>query len=117
MYSVKLCECVCGQEKIKLCMAKMSGSANHSIKQVSFAEEEVNKSDQGEPFLLQVEMEELSEEVQISVTAKEVIEKPTMHVKENPLFVPELMVDEDEVTQGVVDENQSHLDQLMAYRS
>ena len=32
-----------GQEKIKLCMAKMAGSANHSIKQVAWVEKEVNK--------------------------------------------------------------------------
>ena len=73
-------------------MAKMTGSANHSIKQVALAEEEVNKSGQEEPFLLQAEMEEeLAEEVQIREMAKEVTGKPTMGVKENPLFVRELI--------------------------
>ena len=62
-------------------------------------------------FLFQAEMEELAEEVQIHDTAKEVTGKLTMDVKENPLFVCELMeppggkVAEDEVTQEVVDEN------------
>ena len=32
-----------GQEKIKLRMAKMTGSAYHSIEQVTLAKEEVNK--------------------------------------------------------------------------
>ena len=32
-----------GQEKIKLCTAKMTGSANYSIKQVELAEEEVQQ--------------------------------------------------------------------------
>ena len=62
-------------------MAKMSGSANHSIKQVALAEEEVNRCDQEDPFLLQVEMEELAEEVQIHETAKELTGKPSMGVE------------------------------------
>ena len=33
-----------GQEKIKLCMAKMTGSTNHSIKRVALVEEKVNRS-------------------------------------------------------------------------
>ena len=41
-----------GQEKIKLCMAKMTGSTKHSIKQVALAKEKVNRSGQKEPFLL-----------------------------------------------------------------
>ena len=35
-----------GQEKIKLSMAKMTGSTNHSIKQVALAKEKVNRSGQ-----------------------------------------------------------------------
>ena len=35
-----------GQEKIKLCMAKMTGSTNHSIKRVALVEEKVNRSGQ-----------------------------------------------------------------------
>ena len=60
--------------------------------------------------------EELAEEVHIRETAKEVTGKPTMGIKETPLFVPELIeaprgkVAEDEVTQEVVDEIQSDLD-------
>ena len=67
--------------------------------------------------------EELAEEVQICVMAKEVIGKPTVGVEVKPLFVHELMeapggkVAEDEVTQEVADKNQSDLDQLKAYRS
>ena len=46
-------------------MAKMAGSTNHLIKQVTLAEEKVNRSGQEEPSLLQAEMEEeLAEEVQ-----------------------------------------------------
>ena len=68
-----------GQEKIKLCMAKMTGSTNNSIKRVPLVEEKVNRSGQEEPSLLEAEMEEeLAEEVQISITTKEVIGKPTM---------------------------------------
>ena len=46
-----------------------------------------NRSGQKEPFLFQAEMEELAVEVQIPETAKEVAGKPTMGVKETPLFV------------------------------
>ena len=48
---------------------------------------------------------------------------PTMGVKEKPLFVPELIeapggkVDEDEITQEVVNDNETDLDQLIVYRS
>ena len=71
-----------GEEKIKLCMAKMTGSTNHSIKRVALVEEKVNRSGQEEPSLLQAEMEEeLAKEIQISVTTKEVIGKPTMGVE------------------------------------
>ena len=64
---------------MKLCMAKMTGSVNHSIKQVPLAKEEVKRSGQEEPFLLQAEMEvELAEEVQMK--AKEVFGKPTMDI-------------------------------------
>ena len=101
----------------------MTRSTNHSIKQVALAKEEV-KSGQEEPFLFQAEMEEeLSEEVQIHETAKEVTGKPTMGVTENPLFVRELIeapggkVAEEEVTQEVFDENQTDLDQPVVFRS
>ena len=81
-----------GREKIKLCMAKMTGSAIHSIKQVALAKEEVNSSGKEEPFLLQAEMEEeLADEVQISVTTTEMIGKTTMGVKTRLLLVPELI--------------------------
>ena len=81
-----------GQEKIKLCMVKITGSANHSIKQVALVEEKVNRSGQEEPYLLQVEMEEeLAEEIQISVMRKEVFGKPTMGVETKFLLVPELI--------------------------
>ena len=40
------------QEKIKLCMAKMTGSTSHSIKRVALVEEKVNRSGQEEPSLL-----------------------------------------------------------------
>ena len=113
-----------GQEKIKLCMAKMTGSTNHSIKRVALVEEKVNKSGQEETSLLQAEMEEeLAEEVQISVTTKEVIGKPTMGVETKLLLVPERIeapegkVAEDEVTQEVVDENQTNLDKPVVFRS
>ena len=46
-----------GQEKIKLCMAKITGSTNHSIKRVALVEQKVNKSGQEDPSLLQAEME------------------------------------------------------------
>ena len=70
-----------GQDKIKLCMAKMTGSNNHSIKQVALVEEKVNRSGQEEPSLFQAEMEEeLAEEVQISVTTKEVIGLSLIHI-------------------------------------
>ena len=49
-------------------MNKMAGSANHSIKQVALAVEEVNRSGQEKTSLLQAEMEEeLAEEIQITV--------------------------------------------------
>ena len=38
-----------GQEKIKLSMAKMTGSTNHSIKRVALVEEKVNRSGHEEP--------------------------------------------------------------------
>ena len=80
------------QEEIKLSMAKTTGSTNHSIKRVALVEEKVNKSGQEETSLLQAEMEEeLAEEVQISITAKEVIGKPTMGVEPKLLLVPELI--------------------------
>ena len=79
---------------------------------------------QEEPSILQAEMEEeLAEEIQISVTTKEVIGKPTMGVETKLLLVPELIeapegkVAEDEVTEEVVDENQAHLDQPVVFRS
>ena len=107
-----------GQEKIKLCMAKMTGSANHSINQVALAEEKVNRSGQEESSLLQAEMEEeLAEEIQISVTTKDVIGNPTMGVETKLLVVPELIeapegkVAEHEIMQEVVDETQTNLDQ------
>ena len=91
---------------------------------VSYTHLKVNRSGQEEPSLLQAEMEEeLDEEVQIHDTTKEVIGKQTMGVETSLLLVPELMeepgenVTEDDVTEEVVDENQSDLDQLMAYRS
>ena len=60
-----------GQEKIKLCMAKMTGSTNHSIKHVALVEEKVNTSGQDEPSLLQAETEEeLAEEVPICLMTK-----------------------------------------------
>ena len=112
-----------GQEKIKLYMAKMTGSTNHSIKRMTLVEEKVNRSGQEEPSLLQAEMEEeLEEEIQISVTTKEVIGKPTMVVETKFLLVPELIeapegkVAEDEVTQED-DENQTNLDQPVVFRS
>ena len=81
-----------GQQKIKLCTAKMTGSTNHSIKQVALAEEKVNRSGQEDPSLLQAEMEEeLAEEMQINVTTKEVIGKPTMGVEKKLLLLPELI--------------------------
>ena len=102
----------------------MTGSTNHSIKRVALVEEKVNRSGQEEPSLLQAEMEEeLAEEIQISVTTKEVIGKPTMGVETKLLLVPELIeapegkVAEDEVTQEVVDENQTNLDQPVVIRS
>ena len=60
--------------------------------------------------------EELGEEIQISVTKKEVIGKPTMGVETKLLLVPELIkapegkVAEDEFTEEVVDENHANLD-------
>ena len=67
--------------------------------------------------------DELAEEVQISITTKEVIGKPTMGVERNLLLVPEPIeapegkVVEDEVTQEVVDENKTDLDQPVVIRS
>ena len=67
-------------------MAKLTGSANHSIKQVALAEE-INRCGQGEPFLLQAKMEkELTEEVPMCITTKEVIGKPTMGSQERLLL-------------------------------
>ena len=52
-------------------MAKMTVFANQSIKQVTLAEEEVNRCGQKEPFLLHAEMEEeLAEEMLICITTK-----------------------------------------------
>ena len=63
---------------------------SHSIKQVALVKEKVNRSGQEEPSLLQAEMEEeLAEEIQISVTTKEVIGKPTVGVETKLLLVPE----------------------------
>ena len=67
--------------------------------------------------------EELAEEIQISVTTKEVIGKPTMEVETRLLLVRELIegpggkVAEDEITQEVVDGNQTDLDQPVVFRS
>ena len=102
----------------------MSGSANHSIKQVALAEEEVNRSGEEEPFLCQVKVEEeLSEQVQIRETAKEVTGKSTMGIKKNPLFVCGLIeapggkVAEGEVTQEVWISQLKDLDQPVVFRS
>ena len=66
-------------------MAKMTGSANHSIKQVTLTKEKVDKSGQEQPLLLQAEMEEeLAEEVQLSITAKEVMGRQLWVSKKNP---------------------------------
>ena len=40
-----------GKEKINLCMAKMTRSTNHSMRQVALAEEKVNRSGREEPSL------------------------------------------------------------------
>ena len=73
---------------------------------------------------MQAEMEEeLTDEIQISVTTREVIGKPTMGVETKLLLVPELIevpggkVAEDEVMQEVVDKNQTDLDQPVVFRS
>ena len=77
-----------GQVKIKLSMAKMTGCTNHSNEQVILAEEEVYRCEQGEPFLLQAEMEnELGEDVPICVMAKDVIGKPPTSVEERLFLV------------------------------
>ena len=66
--------------------------------------------------------EELTEEVLLCITTKDVIGKPTIVIEERFLLVPKLMeapgeeVSEDDVMQDAVDENQRVLDQLMAYR-
>ena len=64
-----------GQEKIKLCMAKLTGSTNHSIKQVALAEEEINRSGQEEPFLFQAEMEEELSQEAVSYTHLDVYKR------------------------------------------
>ena len=105
-------------------MAKMNRSTNHPIKRVALAEEEVNRSGQEKTFLLQVVLEEQrAEEVRMCNTTKQVNGKPIKGVEKILLLVPELMeapggnVAEDEVRQEGIDENQSDLDQLLAYRS
>ena len=91
---------------------------------MALVEEKFNRSGQEETSLLQAEMEEeLAEEIQISVTTNKVIGKLTMGVEIKLLLVPELIgapevkVAEDEVTQEVVDENQTNLDQPVVFRS
>ena len=81
-----------GQEEIKLSMAKTTGSTNHSIKWVALVEEKFNKSGQEEPSLLPAEMEEeLAEEVQIRITTKEEIGKPTRWTPNLTLTVDKLL--------------------------
>ena len=67
--------------------------------------------------------DEQAEEVRMWNTTKQVNGKPSMGVEKRLLLLPELMepprgnVAEDKVTQEVVYENQSDVDQLMAYKS
>ena len=73
---------------------------------------------------MQAELEEeLAEDIQISVTIKYVIAKPTIGVETKLLLVPELIqapggkVAENEATEEVVDDNQTGLDQPVVFRS
>ena len=47
-----------GQEKIRFCMAKMTGSAHHLIKQVTVAYGKINRCGDEVPLVLHEEMEE-----------------------------------------------------------
>lgn len=76
-----------GQEKIKLCTAKMEGTATHSIKQVTMTEQGVDKCKEEALVAVTDMVEEQDDEVPSCVRIEGVIETSIMVVAEGPVLV------------------------------
>ena len=91
------------------------------IKQVLAAEKVINRKREEKPLVLHVETKKRISRLSTNLDDDRKIEKPTMVIEEMPLLVCELKevprrreVAEGDITQEVVEENQTDWDQLLS---